>query len=155
MSFKRDSRFSAFFKFMSSFIVLSAIIVLYRHLHFLNAFLCDYTCCHAEDYKTGVFFCVSHICSSSVLKYCIRCEQGSKQPENEVEMAVCASVCFNYKTTVYYQCNKRRDCSSLVPRLLSSFLSLGPRLGYSAIVQMHAAQRIVPHGLAAAIVEIV
>ena len=30
---------------------LSAFIVLCCHLYFLNAFLCDCTCCHAKDYK--------------------------------------------------------------------------------------------------------
>ena len=57
------------FVFLSTFIVLclpllcsvylhcalSAIIVLCCHLHFLDAFLCDCTCCHAEDYKNWMY----------------------------------------------------------------------------------------------------
>ena len=44
---------------------LSASIVLCFHLHFLDAFLCDYTGCHAEDYKNWCYhniFCISQIC---------------------------------------------------------------------------------------------
>ena len=53
---------------------LSAFIVLCCHLHFRDAFLCDCTCCHAEDYKTGTLFCRFVILYAAVLnQMCVYC----------------------------------------------------------------------------------